>query len=141
MTDGHIATFRTVTAKGAQAALDAAEAAAVKLGKRLTIAVVDRSGDLLALRRMDGAVSVSIDSAIVKAKTVIRTGVASNVIQEMLDAGHLSIMLMPGTAAMGGAIPILLDGEMIGAIAASGDTVETDVIASEAGARAAIGAA
>ena len=141
MSNDHIATYRTVTAKGAQAALDAAEAAAVRLGKRLTIAVVDRGGVLLALRRMDGAVSVSVESAIIKAQTVIRTGVPSKVIQDILDAGNLSIMLMPGTAAMGGAVPITLDGEIVGAIAASGDTVETDVTASEAGAQAAVGAA
>jgi uncharacterized protein GlcG (DUF336 family) len=124
----------TVGAAGARAAIDAAEAEARRLGKPLTIAVVDSGGELLALHRMDGAVRVSVDSAIVKARTVIRTGVASAVIQDMLDAGHLSVMLMPGTAAMGGAI--LFDGVVIGAVAASGDTVETDVRVAEAGARA-----
>lgn len=138
MADDHVATVRTLTSRGAQAALDAAEAEAMGLGRRLTIAVVDRAGDLLALRRMDGAVPVSIDSAILKARTVIRTGVASKVIQDMLDGGAFSIMAMPGTVAMGGAVPIVLDGEIIGAIAGSGDTVETDVIAAEAGARAAL---
>lgn len=131
--------YRTVGSAGARAAIDAAEAEARDLGKMLTIAVVDAGGELLALHRMDGAVRVSVASAIIKAQTVIRTGVPSAVIQDLLDAGQLSVMLMPGTAAMGGAVPIMLDGEVIGAVAASGDTVETDVRVAEAGVRAVTG--
>jgi len=132
----HIKTVRTLTGEGALAALDAAERAAIGIDRRLTIAVVDRAGDLLGLRRMDGAVPVSIDSAILKARTVIRTSVATKVLQDMLDNGDLAVTLMPGTAAMGGGVPIVHEGEIVGAIAASGDTVETDLIAAEAGAQA-----
>jgi glc operon protein GlcG len=56
----------------------------------------------------------------------------------MLDGGDFAVTLMPGTAAIGGGVPIVHDGEIIGAIAASGDTVETDLIAAEAGAQAAL---
>ena len=134
----HIRAVRTLTSAGALAALDAAERAAIGIDRRLTIAVVDRAGDLLGLRRMDGAVPVSIDAAMVKARTVIRTSVATKVLQDMLDGGDFAVTLMPGTAAMGGGVPIVHEGEIIGAIAASGDTVETDVIAAEAGAQAAL---
>jgi len=134
----HVRTVRTLTSAGALAALDAAEQAAIGIGRRLTIAVVDSAGDLLGLRRMDGAVPVSIDSAILKARTVIRTSVATKVLQDMLDGGNFSVTLMPGTGAMGGGMPIVHEDEIIGAIAASGDTVETDLVAAEAGAMAAL---
>jgi len=133
-----VTTVRTLTNKGALAALDAAEQAAIGIDRRLTIAGVDRAGRLLGLRRMDGAVPVSIDSAILKVRTVIRTSIASKVLQDMLEAGDFSVTMMPETGAMGGGVPIVHDGEIVGAIAASGDAVETDVIAAEEGARAAL---
>ena len=90
---------------------------------------------------MDGAVLVSIDSAIIKARTVIRTGVRTGMLQDMLHGGNLSVMLMPGTAAMGGGMPIVFDQRIIGAIAVSGDTVETDEQVCRAGIAAIVGEA
>lgn len=138
MNEANVISSVSVSAAGARTAIDAAEREARMLNKALTIAVVDESGDLVALHRMDGAVRCSIHSAIIKARTVVRIGHPSKVLQDMLDAGNLSVMMIPGTAAMGGAVPIVLDGRIIGAIAASGDTVETDVQVSEAGARAVV---
>ena len=124
---------RSIGAAGAQLAIEAAIAEAKAIDRRLTIAVVDAGGELIALSRMDGAVAVSIDSAIVKAKTVVRTSVASSVLETMLNEGNYSVALMPGTVAMGGGVPILHEGAIIGGIAASGDTVETDERACRAG--------
>ena len=124
---------RSIGAAGAQLAIEAAIAEAKAMDRRLTIAVVDAGGELIALSRMDGAVAVSIDSAIVKAKTVVRTSVASSVLETMLNEGNYSVALMPGTVAMGGGVPIVHDGAIIGGIAASGDTVETDERACRAG--------
>ncbi len=133
MADSMIVRNVSLGAAGARAAIDAAVREAHAMDRKLTIAVVDSGGELLALHRMDGAVPVSIDSAILKAKTVVRTSVASKVLEEMLHSGNLSVMLMPGTAAMGGGMPIILDGAIIGGIAASGDTVESDERACQAG--------
>jgi hypothetical protein len=60
-----------------------------------------------------------------------RTSIASKVLQDMLEAGDFSVTMMPETGAMGGGVPIVHDGEIVGAIAASGDAVETDVIAAQ----------
>ena len=124
---------RSIGAAGAQLAIEAAIAEAKAMDRRLTIAVVDAGGELVALSRMDGAVSVSIESSIIKAKTVVRTSVASSVLETMLNEGNYSVALMPGTVAMGGGVPIVHDGAIIGGIAASGDTVETDERACRAG--------
>jgi glc operon protein GlcG len=123
-------------ASGARVAIDAAVMESRAMDRRLSIAVVDSSGELLAFHRMDGAVLVSIASAIIKAKTVVRTSVASKVLEDMLRDGNLSVMLMPGTAAMGGGMPIVVEGAIIGGIAVSGDTVETDERACQAGIKA-----
>lgn len=133
MTNAKTLSKVSIASAGACVAIDAAVEEAVRMGKNMTIAVVDATGELLALHRMDGAVLVSIESAIIKAKTVVRTGVASNVLQEMLHSGNLSVMLMPGVAAMGGGMPITHGGVIIGGIAVSGDTVETDERACQAG--------
>ena len=63
----------------------------------------------------------------------MRTSVASSVLETMLNEGNYSVALMPGTVAMGGGGPIVHDGAIIGGIAASGDTVETDERACRAG--------
>lgn len=126
MADALTVVTLSLGAAGARVAIDAAEREARRMGKRLTIALVDASAELLALHRMDGAVLVSIESAIIKAKTVVRTSVPSKTLEDMLHSGNLSVMFMPGTASMGGGMPIIVDGALIGGIAVSGDTVETD---------------
>ena len=131
----------SIGAEAARAAIDAALIEAETLGKNLTIAVVDASGEIVCVQRMDGAVLVSIDAAIIKAKTVIRTTVSSGLLQDMLHGGNLSVLLLPGAAAMGGGLPIVFDGRIIGGIAVSGDTVETDERVCKAGIRAILGQA
>jgi glc operon protein GlcG len=140
MSDDFVIARPVISAAGARAALDAALDAAKREARAFSIAVVDTAGDLLAFQRMDGSASVSIDAAIVKARTTARFGAPSKRLQDMLEGGQLAILAVPGVAPLGGGVPILLDKVMIGAVGVSGGTVDEDVRIAKAGAAAALDA-
>ena len=62
-------TRRMLDVSGAASVTAAAEEAAAEHGHRVVIAVVDAAGDLLALRRTDGAQTASVEVGIDKART------------------------------------------------------------------------
>ena len=136
----HLRPALALTYAGARAALDAALAHAEQSGGSFNIAVTDTGGALLAFARMDGAFAASADIAIDKARTVAGFGGAPT------DALYAAIESEPavrdgiagrtGVAAFGGGVPILVDGQLVGAVGASGGTAAQDKAVAEAGARA-----
>lgn len=116
----------TLSQKLIQAGITKAEA----LDLAINIAVVDRGGNLNAFVRMDGALLGSIDIAIKKART------ARLFNRPSADIGKLSQPGGPiygiehsngGLITFAGGMPIKnSDGEIIGAVAVSGSTVEND---------------
>lgn len=129
-----------LTYAGARLALDAALAKAAEIDGRFNIAVTDTGGALLAFARMDGAFAFSGDIAIDKARTVAGFGGAPTAGLyagiESEEAVRFGIAKRPGVAAFGGGVPILVDGELVGAIGASGGSAEEDAQVAEAGAAA-----
>ena len=129
-----------LTHAGARLALDAALAKAEEIGGRFNIAVTDTGGALLAFARMDGAFALSADIAIDKARTVAGFGgIPSADLYagiESEEAVRFGIAGRPGVAAFGGGMPILVDGELVGAIGASGGSAEQDTEVAAAGAGA-----
>lgn len=136
----HIRRSAVLTLSGAKAALDAALAHASEHGLRMNIAVVDTAGVLLTFARMDGAFAHSGQIAIDKARTTIGFGGAptadlySALAEE--DAVIRGICNRPGVAAFGGAVPVLVDGELVGAVGASGGSAQEDAQVAAAGAAA-----
>ncbi|OYX16630.1 MAG: hypothetical protein B7Z07_02405 [Sphingomonadales bacterium 32-67-7] len=128
-----------LTGTGAQAAIDAAVAHARASGWALGIAVVDSFAQLIAFHRMDDARMVTIDTAIAKAQSAARMGMPSDRVRELLDGGMASASTIPGVVPLGGGMPIMWRGEMIGAIGVSGGTLPADIEVAEAGARAVTG--
>jgi glc operon protein GlcG len=120
----------TITAAGARAAIDAAVALAEELGVRVVISVVDRGGNPLALLRMDGAFLFSVEVAQKKAWTAAAAGIPT----DRLRAGfNQDPTLLHGLApkvdqlvAVGGGTPVLIDGQVAGAVGVSGATEEQD---------------
>ena len=131
---------REITHAGARAALDAALARAGELGVRMNVAVCDAGGTLVTFARMDGAFAESGPIAIDKARTVVRFGgAATSGLYEALaeeDAVVRGIAPRPGIAAFGGGVPVLVDGEIVGAVGASGGSAEEDARVAQAGADA-----
>lgn len=118
---------------GARIAIDAAVAEARANGWAFGIAVVDSFAELIAFHRMDGANIVTIETAMTKAKSAARMGMPSDRLRAMLDAGTLSVLTIPGVVPLGGGVPIVRDGAMVGAIGVSGGTLEQDLQVADAG--------
>ncbi len=134
MTMTMVRTRRVLEIKGADAVMNAAEEMALKNGYRVVIAIVDASGNLLQLRRTDGAQIASDRVAIDKARTAAIFVRPSREIEEQVSGGRLGALALHGAAALTGGIPLEVDGEVVGAIGTSGETPDEDESVSTTGA-------
>ena len=129
-----------LTLELAEQVIAAAKKKSQELGVKEDIAVVDAGGNLKAFARMDGAWLGSIDIAIRKARTARYFDMETAKIGELSQPGEplYGIEISNGgLISFGGGIPLQdADGNVIGAIGASGTTVEKDVEIAEAGATA-----
>lgn len=118
--------------------LEAAKKRARDLKIQEDIAIVDSGGNLKAFVRMDGAWLGSIDIAIRKARTARLFDMETKNLGKMSQPGEPLYGIEEsngGLITFGGGIPLQTrDGEIVGAIGASGSTVDNDVKVAEAGA-------
>lgn len=135
-----VRTRRVIDNPGSEAVIAAAEEAALKRGNRVFIAVVDVTGEAVALRRTAGAQIASARVAVDKARTSAIFAQPSRKIEEQVSRGRLGALALRGAAALTGGIPLKLDGEVVGAVATSGETPDQDEQVSLAGAAAAFSA-
>lgn len=122
-----------LTSEGARTAATAAEEEARRNQWNVTIVVVDDAGVPLYVKRMDGASAPTYEIALGKARTSATFGRPSKVFQEMAAERGISL---PGVTPLEGGVPIVVDGEVVGAIAASGVRSEQDAQIARAGAQA-----
>src|ERR1700736_6327439 len=120
----------SISSELAQKMVDAAVAKAKELGVRENVTILDDGGNLKAFSRMDGAPILSIEIAQNKAYTAL-FGVST---QDFFDFIQGDPSLLAGiptlarVAAYGGGFPIMVDGEIVGAIGVSGaPAVQNDV--------------
>jgi glc operon protein GlcG len=114
----------------------AAEAEAEKRNVQVTICIVDESGNLLFLQKADGAALNTINFAQKKARYAALYKRPSKSAADQLKKGDLQILAFPDGFPNQGGLPIKVDGQTLGGIAASGAASEVD----EAIAQAAIDA-
>jgi uncharacterized protein GlcG (DUF336 family) len=129
-----IRTRKIIDEAGAAAALDAAAAAATAHGHRVVIAVVDPWGELIELRRTPGAQMASSRVAVDKARTAAIFVRPSREMEEQVSGGRIGALALHGAACLTGGIPLVVDGEVVGAIGTSGETPDEDEAISLAGA-------
>jgi uncharacterized protein GlcG (DUF336 family) len=120
-----------LTLDDATALCTAAREAATELGVRMSFAVMDPYGHLVALARMDGAPWISAEVAQGKAWTAAAYGMPSAGQKAKMEpmpnfAGALTAMTHGRFTPQTGAVPVYRDGELLGAIGASGGTGEQD---------------
>ena len=124
----------------AQTVLDAARRKAEEMGIAEDIAVVDAGANLKAFVRMDGAWLGSIDIAVTKAKTARWFDMPTGDLGEMSQPGGSLYGIEHsngGLITFPGGLPLKnADGDVIGAVGASGSTVEDDHAVAQAGADA-----
>lgn len=111
-----------------------AEAEARKRGATVVIAVVDDGGHLILLERMDDTQVASVEVAIGKARTAAIFRRPSKVFEDQVRNGRVAALALPGATALQGGVPVTVDGKVIGAISASGNTPQEDEDIAMAGA-------
>lgn len=130
-------TRRTLTLDAARRVAAAAEAEARRNKWAVSIAVVDDAGHLLVFYRMDGSKLVAIDIAERKARTAVYfQGPTKGLEEEVTTGGRTALLPIDGFMPLEGGIPLLVDGEMVGAIGVSGVSGAQDAQCAQAGVKA-----
>ena len=112
----------------------AAEAEALKNHWAVSIAIVDDGGHLLWLQRLDGAPPVSSHIAPAKANTAAVGRRESKVYEDLINGGRTSFLSAPHlTGMLEGGVPIVKDGQCLGAVGVSGVKSTEDAQIARAG--------
>ena len=118
----------------------AAEAEAAKQGWSVTVAIVDDGGHLLHLHRLDGAAPVSAHIAPAKAHSAALGRRDTKGYEDMINQGRYAFLSAPTVEGLlEGGVPIMKDGQCIGAVGVSGVKAPEDAQVARAGV-AALGA-
>jgi glc operon protein GlcG len=113
---------------------NAAETEAIQHGWAVTIAIVDDGGHLLWLQRLDGAAPISAHIAPGKARTAAVGRRESRVYEEMINQGRFSFLSAPTLEALlEGGVPIMVEGQCVGAVGVSGVKSTEDAQVAKAG--------
>lgn len=128
-----------ITLAQAKKAMAAAEAEAVKNNWYMVIAIVDSGGHLVMLQRGENAQFGSLKVAEEKAGSAVAFRRPTKVFQDLIAQGgvHLRLLNLTGDAGvLEGAVPIIVDGKVIGGIGVSGANSDQDAVVAAAGANA-----
>lgn len=115
------------------AMLDAAQQEAGRQQWAVTIAVADDGGHLLGLRRLDGAAPFSAEVATHKARNAAVGRKETQVFEDMINGGRTAFVSAPLTGMLTGGVPVMMEGQVIGAVGVSGVKPEQDVQIAKAG--------
>ena len=117
-----------------RAIAQAAEAEALAQQWPVTIAIVDDGGHLLWLQRLDGAAPISAHIAPAKARTAALGRRDSKVYEDVINQGRMSFLSAPLLEGMlEGGVPVMVDGQCVGAVGVSGVKSNEDAQVARAG--------
>ncbi len=123
MAMAQVAEKKTLTLDGAKKVIDAVKQEATKLkAPGGAIAVVDDGGNLLALERLDGTFAAGSQISIGKARTAALFKRETKAFEEIINKGRTAMTSLPDSffTPLQGGVPIVLDGQIIGAVGVSG---------------------
>jgi glc operon protein GlcG len=100
------------------------------------IAVVDDGGHPLALERLDGCAPIGAYIATEKARTSALGRRESKGYEEMVNGGRSAFLSAPLVTCLEGGVPIVVEGQVVGAVGVSGVKADQDAQIAAAGARA-----
>ena len=123
-----------ITLDDAHAILDAAQKEAESQGWNVAIAVVDDGGHLVALRRLDGCAPMGSYVATEKARSAALGGKETQAFEDMINGGRAAFLSVPELkATMTGGVPVMVDGQLAGAVGVSGVKPDQDAQTTKAG--------
>ena len=124
----------TLAAADVRAIAAAAEAEATRNNWAVTFAITDDGGHLLWLQRLEGAAPVSAEIAPAKARTAALGRRESKVYEDMINQGRMSFLSAPVLQGMlEGGVPIMVEGQCVGAVGVSGVKSSEDAQIARAG--------
>jgi glc operon protein GlcG len=129
-----LSTKKSLTLAAAKEIGSAAEAKARELNFTNSIAIIDDGGNLIYLVTMDGTQIGSINVAQQKALAALRFKRSTKLFQDMVTSDKPHMAFLPGAVPVEGGLPLLVDGQIIGAIGVSGMPSDKDGIVAQAGA-------
>jgi uncharacterized protein GlcG (DUF336 family) len=97
----------------------ACRAEALKNKWNVTVAIVDDGGHLLLLKRMDGVAPVTAEIAELKSRSAAISRRSTKVSEDRIAAGRVALLRMPPLPVQGG-VPIMVQGDCVGAVGVSG---------------------
>jgi uncharacterized protein GlcG (DUF336 family)/quercetin dioxygenase-like cupin family protein len=116
-----VAERKTLTLDGAEKVIATAKAEARKLSAPGgVIAVVDDGGNLMALARLDGTFAAGANISIGKARTAALFKRPTKVFEDVIKNGRTSMVALNDFTPLQGGVPIMVDGQIIGAVGVSG---------------------
>jgi glc operon protein GlcG len=132
---GQLSTRRTLTLEAARKVAAAAEAEARRNNWNVAVAVVDDGGQLVLFQRLDGTKLVAIDIAVRKARTAVYFQTETRALEEEVTKGRNALLPIDGFMPLEGGVPLVVEGQIVGAIGVSGVTGEQDAQCAQAGAK------
>ena len=113
--------------------LQAARNEAQQQGWAVAIAVVDDGGHPLALERLDGRAPIGAYIATEKARSAAIGRRETKGYEDMVNGGRTAFVSAPLITSLEGGVPVLVDGQVVGAVGVSGAKAEQDAQVAKAG--------
>ena len=100
--------------------------AATEKQMNVAIVIVNREGRVILAQRMDDASFMNMALAEAKAATAAAAGVQTSLLEDAVDQGKPSLLSVPGSAMIGGGVPIMRADRIVGGIGVSGGSPKDD---------------
>ena len=111
----------SLTLDGANRVIQAAKEYAYKVkAPGGVIAVVDEGGNLMALERLDGTFAAGANISIGKARTAVLFKKPTKFFEDIVKNGRVSMVALNDFTPLQGGVPIVVDGQIVGAVGVSG---------------------
>ncbi len=113
--------------------LQAARSEAQQQGWAVAIAVVEDGGHPLALERLDGCAPIGAYIATEKARSAAIGRRETKGYEDMVNGGRTAFVSAPLITSLEGGVPIVVEGQVVGAVGVSGVKAEQDAQVAKAG--------
>ena len=112
--------IKVISSAGARALVDQCAAWAQKNNQVVAIAILDWGGNLIESHAMEGAAANAIDTALLKAKSALRWRRPTSETNKMVRSGENLAPTFMNDFPQPGALPIIINNQVIGAMGVSG---------------------
>jgi uncharacterized protein GlcG (DUF336 family) len=127
-----LADRKVITLALARTLAAAAEAEIGRRGWAMYVAITDDGGTPILVQNVNHAQSASYDISVRKARAAAGFRRPTKVWEERVKSGAINVLSLPGIVASEGGVPLVVGGQVIGAIGVSGGTGAEDGVAAQA---------